>query len=247
MNAPSITEAFNRYFYVTPADTSQLRERVHRIRYDVYCREFGFEREEDCPDGLERDDYDDQSRHCLAVHRPTGQAAGCVRLVLTDPADPDAPLPFERYCSHALRRDLFDSSTVERRLIGECSRLAIPAQFRRRATDQHKPVSLPAEHPVAIAGRDNFPYLPVSLFMAMTAMGLNAGCEYVVAMMEPPLARLIRRFGLPCAQIGEVVDYHGPRAPFVWRRDSAFSQMPSELYKLLHMIDRQLSANAHDS
>lgn len=247
----SLADTFSKYFYVVRADTPALREEVYRLRYEVYVREFAYEPEENFPDRMERDDYDEFSVHCLVRHRATGMAAGTVRMVCTNPADRHAPLPFERYCLSSLRRDQFDPARVPRHSIGEVSRLAILQHFRRRLTDERKPFSISPEQVKAIEsaehGRDNFPILPVSLFLISSALMMSEGVHNAIAMMEPRLARLLRRFGLPVTQIGEVIDYHGPRAPFLTSPEAMFSAVNPELYKLVLALDQQLSRNAHDS
>ncbi len=246
MQRRSIAQIFSRQFYAARADSPELQTRSQRLRYDVYCREFGYEREEDCPGQLERDEYDAQALHCLVMHRPSGLTAGCVRLVRTNPHDREAPLPFERYCAQALRGELFDLRSVRREMLCEVSRLAVPAGFRRRnGTPSAQPCGLDLES--AELGQDGFPLVPVSLMFAAAAVFMASGCHYTVAMMEPKLARLIRRFGLPMVQIGDVLDYHGPRAPYLWRREGLFATVNPDLYELLLLIDKQLSSNAHDS
>lgn len=247
----TLADTFSKYFYVLRADTPALRDEVYRLRHEVYVREFAYEPEENFPDQMERDEYDEHSVHCLLRHRATGTAAGTVRLVLTDPADHQAPLPFERYCQKALRSEQFDPQRVPRNSLGEVSRLAILQHFRRRLTDERKPFSITQEQIKAIDtaehGRENFPILPVSLFLVSIAMMMYCGVHHGVAMMEPRLARLLRRFGLPAKQVGDVIDYHGPRAPFLLDPEAMFAAVNPDLYKLVLALDQQMSRNAHDT
>lgn len=53
MSDAPLAEAFEAYFDYSLARGDE-QEEIHRLRYDVYCREFGFEREEDCPGGWSR-------------------------------------------------------------------------------------------------------------------------------------------------------------------------------------------------
>src|SRR5262245_36195749 len=91
-----VGKMFHRYFDIVPADTDRLRDEAFRIRYEVYCEELKFEPKHHYPDKLECDHYDDQSLHCLLRYKPTGEYAGCVRVVFPNPHKPDEPLPFER-------------------------------------------------------------------------------------------------------------------------------------------------------
>lgn len=241
-------DAFCKYFYLLPANTAALRERVFQLRYDVYVREFAYESAESCPEQLERDAYDEQARHCLLVHRPTGMPAGCVRIVLTNPRDRMAPLPFEKFCQSALRKQAFDSFAVNRETICEISRLAVPAHFRRRIGDSPtQGHALQDPSGLHDRERDGFPLIPVSLFLAAASMSVANGCHHAIAMMEPRLARMTRRFGLPFQQVGDLIDYHGPRAPYYVQREGFFATVNPEIYRLLLLIDQQLSFNAYDS
>ena len=60
-----------------------------------------------------------------------------------------------------------------------------------------------------------------------------AGLDGVFAMMEPRLARHLRRFGIIFQQMGDVVDYHGPRAAFYISRKTLLTYLEPEVKKLL--------------
>jgi N-acyl-L-homoserine lactone synthetase len=69
----------------TPAD----RDAVLRLRYDCVVEQ-GWARPEDHPDGVERDEYDDEAVH--VVGRDGGGLVGALRIVLPSPR---RPLPTE--------------------------------------------------------------------------------------------------------------------------------------------------------
>lgn len=246
--APRLADLFHDYFRVVSAGSPALRARVYRIRYQVYCDELHYERAEEFPDGFERDAFDARSRHCLLRHVSSGQYAGCVRLVMADPEDPTALLPFETFCRASLYDWVTDGVLPRRGAFGEISRLAVPALFRRRKGDGVLPGDaseggVPAVFP---RGGDHrhFPYIAVGLYLAAAAIGLDAGLEGVFAMMEPRLARHLRRFGFEFQQAGEVVDYHGERAAFYISRDQLFRHLDAEMYGLLEGIRHDLAATA---
>ncbi len=249
MSNVSIPTSFSRYFYIKAADTPELVETVFRIRYQVYCQEFGYEREEDCPGGMERDEYDDQSAHCLLIHKPTGLPAGCVRLVKPLQNDPAASLPFELHCKDSLRKDMFDIGALSPGSYGEFSRLAVLSTFRRRKSDEQKPFSLTEKdlEPLHSRGRDSFPFIPVSLFLTALVLFLNSDLKHVFAMMEPRLCRLLRRFGILFTPVGEVMDYHGPRGPFVLAREDVLVNLDPDIYELMMLIDKMLSKTGHNT
>ena len=102
----SLLENFQRFFDIQLATTETQRKAVFRIRYRVYCEEFGYERPEDFPDRRERDCFDAHSLHCLITHRRSGHPAGCVRLVC---ASDEQALPIESYCLQSVYRAHLDT------------------------------------------------------------------------------------------------------------------------------------------
>ncbi|ABI55505.1 PEP-CTERM/exosortase system-associated acyltransferase [Alkalilimnicola ehrlichii MLHE-1] len=224
MSDAPLAEAFEAYFDYSLARGDE-QEEIHRLRYDVYCREFGFEREEDCPGGLEQDEFDALSWHGLLRHRGTGRAAGCVRVVPADAGAPGAALPIEKHCGESFFHPELRPDLLEREHVCEVSRLAVHGVFRRRRGESKTPLGdvdgleIPAEH------YRTFPLMAVSLFMAATALTGLTGKHHVFAMMEPRLARLLSRSGLVFVQVGDVLDYHGLRAAFYIHRDNAVREL----------------------
>jgi len=233
MLTSAIAKAFNDYFEIVFADTPELREEVFRIRYQVYCQELQYEPASEHVDGMERDAYDARSQHCLLLHRSSGRYAGCIRLVMPDPGDRSEKLPFETICADALYPDLVEPIFAKRHLLGEYSRLAVPEEFRRRKEDKGHPlgnIDMPATNRFE---QRQFAHIPLGLYLAGAAIGVRMGLDGVVAMMEPRLARHLRRFGMIYEQIGDVVDYHGPRAPFYCNRETLFKHLDSEMKKMM--------------
>ena len=78
MDAPeSIAQSFNRYFSVQLVDSGEMLAQVQRIRYSVYCEEFGYENPHQFPDGREVDQYD--SYLTRTGHPPSHLNAGRLR------------------------------------------------------------------------------------------------------------------------------------------------------------------------
>ena len=243
MKTASIGASFHDYFQLVLADSNDLRTQAYRLRYEVYCREFHFEPEESCTNQREQDDYDAQSVHCLLMHHPTGQTAGCVRLVLADPGEPAAPLPFERHCGSSLDHAHLDPALMHRDRIGEISRLAVLARFRRRVAEDQSPVGLNDETTSRRAERRQFPYISLSLYLAAASVGLLSGLDGVFAMMELRLARHLTRYGIKFTQVGSVVEYHGPRAPFYISRSDLLGGLRPDARELLDVVTDDLSGS----
>jgi len=175
------------------------------------------EREEQFPDGLERDAFDDSADHCLLQHRTSGLYAGCVRLVYSDPVKSPA-LPFEMFCRDSLYSSVVEEVLPGRDSFGEISRLAVPSEFRRRRGEQNVPIPMgeddQQQRKLLERRQHQSPHITMGLFLAAAAMGLIRGMTGVFAMMEPRLSRYLHQFGLEFKQVGEQVDYHGKRAAF---------------------------------
>lgn len=135
MGRANIIGSYKQYFNVSYATTKEQCMHAYHIRYQVYCKEFKYEREEDCSDQLEQDEYDDQSFHCLLIHKPSKTAVGCVRLIRPSPKGQISLLPFEHCCQGAVDKQKMDISRLERSSFGEISRLAVLPAFRRRKSD----------------------------------------------------------------------------------------------------------------
>jgi N-acyl amino acid synthase of PEP-CTERM/exosortase system len=241
MYADNVGQAFRQYFQLIPASTDRLREEAHRIRYEVYCRELAYENADAFPDRRERDPFDPRSLHCLLLHRPSGQMAGCVRLILADRGNPDAPFPFELASGDHLYPAMRVAGDARLRT-GEISRLAVLSSFRRRQGEHLVPEGIiPEPGPGDETGRRVFPHIALGLYLASACLGLDAGLESAYAMMEPRLARRLQAYGIAFRPVGEVIEYHGRRGPFQITREDLFGKLPAELQALLAVIRDDLA------
>ena len=237
----NLTASFRQYFQVILADTPALREEAYRIRFEVYCQEMQYENIADFPDGLETDTFDERSYHCLLLHRPSNQFAGCVRLVYHDPYNPNAQLPFEEKCLKTLHKPFVDSVLPNRNSFGEISRLAVPARFRRRKEDAGSPIGDTSITSQELEGQRRFPYIPLGLYLAAAAAGLELGLNGVFAMMEPRLARHLQRFDIVFQQAGEILEYRGQRAAFYIDREGLYKNLQQPILGLLDWIVSDIS------
>ncbi|PIY28230.1 MAG: PEP-CTERM/exosortase system-associated acyltransferase [Comamonadaceae bacterium CG_4_9_14_3_um_filter_60_33] len=233
----SLADLFETHFEVVPAVQSHMLEKVFRIRHQVYCEELGFEPNR--VNQLEQDEFDNNSIHCLLLHKPTQTYVGCVRLVLADTQAPESELgfPFEQVCGKAVRWAFDASAGTGRKQYGEISRLAITANFRR---PRNGVPQLDGTHPKLDAREEEarrlFPSIAVGLYLAVAAMGLSKGLDGVFAMMEPRLARQLSRFGIQCQPAGEAVEHRGIRVPYFISRHSLLDNLRLECKTLLSKI-----------
>ena len=167
-----------------------LMEKVYQVRYQVYCLESGFENPEDHPDGMEKDEYDPRSIHFLAMDgdRPVGT----VRLIRNS----DLKFPLEKNCKTNIKGD-----EVPRDKLVEISRLAVSLQYQEKAEKKR-------------LDRHSCPDIALGLYRMIYHESKRMGIRYWYAAMEKGLARLLTKFHA-FDPIGDQVDYHGQRIPFL--------------------------------
>ena len=235
----SLAHNFSRYFKVRLATDQQERHYTFAIRYQVYAEELGWEPLND--HRLEIDPCDEYAYHCLLEHASSGNIAGCVRLVIPTLSTVKAPLPCQTHqipipSSH--RKRLIDKGRV-----GEISRLAVPANFRRRARETHQPFVLDERNSTTIytdEERRNFPNISIGLYLAAIAMVEICDLDRVLVVMEPRLRRHLGRYGLKFHQIGKPFELRGNRALFALPRRELTIHMNEGILELYRLIQQEL-------
>lgn len=239
--SPSLAANFSRYFKVELAESAYQKAQVFKIRYRVYCEEFKYESLARFDDGLESDDYDSYSRHCLITHLPTGMPAGCVRLV---PAIADRqiePLPLEKYCGSSLDDGVIENLKLQRHTVCEISRLAVDGAFRRRAGERLTRFGEIGGLQFSHQELRTFSSIAVACFFAATVLTEMDERTNVFAMMEPFLPRLMQRSGIDFQSVGRDIDYHGIRAPYFITTDEVLANMNPELLELYQWIKANIA------
>lgn len=236
---------FRRYFELTPATSEALRNDVYRIRHEVYCEELRFEPER--PDRRETDEFDAHSLHCLIrTSTQPVQLVGCTRLVLTDPDDRAALLPFERTCAHTLDRRIVDPARLPRDSIAEVSRLAVRGTYRRRKGETRSPVAL-SDEDFGNAERPRFPYIPIGLYMGAVALAARSGIETLFVLTEPRLASHFARLGVDIRQIGGPVEHRGTRIPSMMHVPSIIKNMRFIVRPLWRVVQEEIEHGFEES
>jgi N-acyl amino acid synthase of PEP-CTERM/exosortase system len=233
-------DRFSRYFTVGPALSDALRHEVFRIRHEVYAREFGFEPVR--ADGQETDHYDAHSLQCIV--RTAGAApksVGCARLIMTNPRDPQAPLPFELACRHSLNRAYLDPAKLPRGRIAEVSRLAVMADFRRRKGEAGSALTL-QDNDFGGAPIERVPNIPLSLYIASVIMAQRHGIDYLFVLTEPRLSKHFAKLGVQITSIGAPIDHRGIRVPSVMRVADVYAGLRSLIKPVWHEISAQVEA-----
>lgn len=228
---------FFDYFSLELADSEERLQESFRLRYRVYVEEMKFERREDFPCGMEHDSFESHSLAMLLRHNASGKTIGCVRLIVADPSNGNKAFPFENATGGLLSQTTVFQRTQRDRL-GEVSRLAIAPEFRRRRNDQEMGLYsvLDAADPGQDPRRRNNIPPALGLVFAAASMGMEIGLHAVFVMMELRLARLLRTLGLEFEQVGEAIEYHGLRAPFVITRESMLGEIAPQLRSALELV-----------
>jgi N-acyl amino acid synthase of PEP-CTERM/exosortase system len=196
-------------YEIVPAFTDALKDEVYRIRHQVYCEELAFEPRR--PDRRERDEYDAHSLHLLLRSAHSGEFIACTRIVRTRPEDPHYPLPFEKACAATLDRSIVDPAKLSRGGIGEVSRLAVLARFRKRQGEEKREAGFMRKF-----GRQMHPRLPcilADLYLGTIELARLNGIDTLFVLTEERLARHLRMLGVKIQAIGTPIEHCGRRLP----------------------------------
>ncbi|MBK5936137.1 MULTISPECIES: PEP-CTERM/exosortase system-associated acyltransferase [Halorhodospira] len=243
MNRSLLCRAFARYFDIHTADTENRRRAIARLRYQVYCEEFGFEAAERFPEREERDAYDARACHALLWHRPSGRVAGCVRVIPGEP-DPRRPnLPMEPSCTAALHDTPLHPGRLPPERVCEVSRLAVHRHFRRRTGEPRTPLGDIDALQFPMVQRRTFPLISASLFTAAAVLSGQLGRDHVFAIMEPRLAHFVARYGLHFRRISDDFEHRGRRAAYYIHRPEVLATIEASriLAPLYRMAEHGLS------
>ena len=197
-------------------ERKDVLEDTFRMRHEVYVQEFGFERASDHPNGLETDDYEKESIHFACINE-NDSVVGTLRLVLYS----DKSFPIE----HAVETS-FVGPKPDRSKIGEISRLTVSKDLRRRKEDgmygvesyltQKEGGILPDDGtiPEEMKGRKN-PIIVLGLYQVMYHESRRRGLSHWYMITEKKLFYALKKYGFLFHQIGEPVEYHGERVPYL--------------------------------
>jgi N-acyl amino acid synthase of PEP-CTERM/exosortase system len=196
-------------FEIVPAFSDALKDEVYRIRHQVYCEELAFEPQR--PNRREHDEYDAHSLHLLLRGVQIGEFIACTRIVRTRPENPHYPLPFEKTCAATLDRAIVDPAKLPRDTIGEVSRLAVLARFRKRKGEERHEAGLIQDF--GAQTRPDFPYILSGLYLGIIELARLNGIHTLFVLTEERLARHLRILGFKVQAIGAPIEHRGRRLP----------------------------------
>lgn len=214
----SLEESISNFFFsryeLVVANEENEKQVSYKTRHKVYCEEMKFEQKNAA--AIEKDKYDDRAINCYIKHRPTGECAGTIRLVL--PTEAGLSLPLEEKCAGAFEDGALLPSSCDPTSICEISRLAIPREFRVR---QMRSKILPAKKLEKIKQKkstpfnvEHFPYLSIALYLMATSICQQLNVKHAYVLMEPKLARRMKAFGIHFNPVGDAVEFNGKRVPY---------------------------------
>jgi N-acyl amino acid synthase of PEP-CTERM/exosortase system len=216
----------------------ELKKEVFKIRHQVYCEEFAFERIN--AQAMEVDEFDEHSIFSMIKHKPSGLYTSCVRVVKI--YQQQQRLPVEKFFLDAISLKDYLPENFPRDQICEVSRLAVTARFRRILTRDFINMAI-------AAGQSNnspapqyplYPFISIGLYMAAGVVALNSGAKHIYALMEPKFARYMRFMGIYFKQLGEPIEHQGYRAVYYISAEVFFQSLHPPYKNLFYEIKQRL-------
>jgi N-acyl amino acid synthase of PEP-CTERM/exosortase system len=218
---------------------------VYRLRYKVYCEEWGFEKPEDHhPGGLEYDEYDSHSVHVVALLKESLEIIGTIRIIL----DSELGFPIEKHCSFDA-----DLSYIDRTRVAEISRLAVSKEYRKRAVDKliydddrYEKGNIEINHIMKERRKHDY-FIIMGLYTCMYKESMALGLSHWFGLMANGLRILLRRMNIHFVPVGPVVDYHGLRVPYIGAIDEIAGKAANEKGEFLQEYDRVIDCSREPS
>src|SRR5947207_3261025 len=88
------------------------------------------------------------------------------------------------------------------------------------------------------------PFITFGLLRGVVGICLQSGLSHITAVMEPPLIRLLKRFGLDFQSVGGLVEYHGLRQPCVASLHDLIDQVRDESNSLWFYAKDEVSRHS---
>ena len=230
-------------------DEQQLTE-IYKLRYKVFCLEWGFEKQDSHAGRMVTDVYDKNAIHFAALDE-NQKTVGAIMLI----PDSSEGFPLEKYCELDINPD-----ELPRNSLAEISRMVVHRDYRRRSEDKyiygpdeerrsigsfHFQQTYPnhkVQHRRAAdkyrsrqtARRTNEFYgdrrrrheVIMDLYKAVYQESRRRQLTHWYAVMTKGIVNLLNRFGFSFEAIGDPVDYNGIRTPYM-----------TELAKLEHDME----------
>jgi N-acyl amino acid synthase of PEP-CTERM/exosortase system len=201
-NAP--LSIFSDRFHLIEADSSVLQERAFRVRYEVYCKEKGWE-DGSHAEEYESDAYDESSRHALIFDRHEDRDVGAARIIRSQ-ATPksSACLPIMNHIFH----DSLKTDDI----------LALSCETSRFCVTKHsRPPALTgaAESGVSLKRQSQKKSPSYLLLSFMFQVAIEENRPMIFALIEHRLKNHFDQFGMHFLQVAPAISFKGVRIPTV--------------------------------
>jgi len=228
---------FDEFFEAVLADDAESRDAHFRLRFQVYCRETGFERALDFPDGRERDELDETAAAFLVRSRASGDWIATMRLVVGRVAElPVAPF-----------LDPFARSRAE--TAGEISRFCVSPRYRRRTSREIRvartaPVSesrlpRPESREVDSLLERPDPWILIGLLRAARQYSEERSIERWFFLAADSMAAAVRMAGFSITEAGPESDHRGRRCAYRYDLDVAEEGLAQRSPNVAQMFSRR--------
>jgi N-acyl amino acid synthase of PEP-CTERM/exosortase system len=195
-----------------PADCDAELEEIFRLRFKVYCEEWGFEDPANYPDGMEQNEYDKYAAHFAIRCTSDESIIGSARVIFPS----ELGYPITKFCTIDPIMYELASGGLKNMKIGEVSRLAISKDFRKRIEDDYQigySSELPdAQHVDPEKRRYNFVH---EFYKYLLLQSISMGLNHWYIVMKRGLYVLLKRIGMVYHPIGPEIEYHGLRTPYL--------------------------------
>ncbi len=230
-------------FYEVVPGTSDFEDYLE-ARYLVFCEELG---RVDAPGmfssrghPIETDPFDVKSRHFIARHKASGVVAGFMRIIMPN----EQGLNVEQ--RYVIDRPLpYAGATSDK--VGEISRLAVTPHFRRRHSDEGKPIQGDPESEMTLKTdgvRHHQPELVLGMYREVYQLCRQTGLDYCMAAMDNLFSRLLTRLGFPFVPVGPMNPNVLPaRRVYIISATEMERMLGAREVNILHFMQTQLSAN----
>lgn len=224
---------------VKNAQNEQDLSEIYKLRYKVFCLEWGFEKPDNHSGRIVTDVYDANAVH-FAAYDENLKTIGAIMLI----PDSSEGFPLEKYCELDINAD-----ELPRDSLAEISRMVIHRDYRRRSEDKY--IYGPDEERRSIGSfhfQQSYPNHKVqhrraddkyrsrqparrssefygdrrrrhevimSLYKAVYRESKRRRLTHWYAVMTKGIVNLLNRFGFSFEAIGDPVDYNGIRTPYL--------------------------------
>jgi len=200
----------NSRFETILCDTEESRNIHYRIRYQVYCRETGFEDSKNFSTGKEKDKYDIHSIHFATHDSTSGQWIAAMRLVLAH----EGRVPSESFCN----LEPLPKILMKRRRLIEFSRLCVLESYRCHNHDRClglKVIDGKSEEVQKTTPGPRYPEILLGFVQATFAWSRENNVRFCYFLINRALARMLQRLNIDLKPVGDSCEHKGVRTPFL--------------------------------